>query len=101
MKLSEFHTGFRAFTRKTIESLPIEMNSNDFIFDNQILAQAVFLDLEIGEISCPASYQPDASSISAKRAIIYGFGVLATALKYRLVLMGLLRSPLFPPRIWK
>lgn len=95
-KLSEYHTGFRAFSCNALERIAYENNSNDFIFDNQILVQAVNLDLEIGEISCPASYQPGASSINAKRSFIYGIGVLETAFKYRLTKLGILSSPLFP-----
>jgi len=94
-KLSEYHTGFRAFSRSSLKCISYQNNSNDFIFDNQILAQAVSLDLEIGEISCPARYQSGASSINVKRSIIYGIGVLVTAFKYRLTKLGILHSPLF------
>ena len=95
-KLSEYHTGYRAFSRGALQRIPYSHNSDDFIFDNQILAQAVHLDMEIGELSCPARYQPDASSINPRRAAIYGAGVLSTAVQYRLVAMGLGRSELFP-----
>lgn len=76
---SEYHTGFRAFSRKALESIPYTLNSDDFIFDNQILAQAALLNLNVGEISCPARYLHDSSSISAARSAIYGLGVLRTA----------------------
>jgi len=97
-KLSEYHTGFRAFSRQALLRIPYEQNSDDFVFDNQILAQAVHLDLEIGELSCPARYQPEASSIGPARALVYGGGVLKTALDYRLARLGLVRSRLFPSR---
>ena len=94
-KLSEYHTGYRAFSRSALEALPLEKNSDDFVFDNQILVQAVWLDLEIGEIACPASYFPEASSINVQRSITYGLGVLAAAAKYRLARMGLVKPALF------
>lgn len=75
-KLSEYHTGYRAFSREVLERLPLELNSDDFIFDNQMLVQAVYQGFKIGEISCPTKYFPDASSINLKRSIQYGFGVL-------------------------
>jgi len=83
-KLSEFHTGYRAFSRQVLESLPLERNSDDFVFDNQMLAQIVYSDFRIGEVSCPTRYFPEASSINFGRSVKYGFGVLATALKFRL-----------------
>jgi glycosyltransferase involved in cell wall biosynthesis len=78
-KLSEYHTGFRAFTREVIESLPLDSNSDDFIFDNQMLCQAVRAGFRIGEISCPTRYFPEASSIDFKRSVVYGLGVLRCA----------------------
>jgi len=81
-KLSEYHTGYRAFTRKVLESLPFEENSNDFIFDNQILCQAISAEFRIGEISCPTRYFPEASSINLRRSIVYGLGVLKCAFLY-------------------
>jgi glycosyltransferase involved in cell wall biosynthesis len=78
-KLSEYHTGFRAFTREVIETLPLDANSDDFIFDNQMLCQAVRAGFRIGEISCPTRYFPEASSINFKRSVVYGLGVLACA----------------------
>ena len=81
-KLSEYHTGYRAFSREVLESLPLERNSNDFVFDNQMLVQGIFFKFRIGEISCPTRYFDEASSISLRRSIRYGFGVLATTLQY-------------------
>ena len=83
-KLSEYHTGYRAYTRQVLESIPFESNSNDFIFDNEILVQAHSLGFRIGEISCPTRYFADASSIGFYKSCIYGLGVLRVALKYRL-----------------
>lgn len=94
-KLSEYHTGFRAFSREVIESLPLEDNSDDFLFDNEMISQAIFFDFRIGEISCPTRYFPEASSINFSRSTKYGFGVLGTALKFRLQKMGLIRSRVF------
>lgn len=95
MKLSEYHTGYRAFSREVLEKLPLEENSDDFVFDNQMLAQAVAFDFRIGEISCPTRYFPEASSINFRRSCTYGLGVLATALEFRLHRWGLRRSPRF------
>ena len=88
-KLSEYHTGYRAFSREVLESLPLEANSDDFVFDNQMLAQAVFFGFRIGEISCPTRYFAEASSINFSRSVKYGFGVLATAIKFRMQKMHL------------
>jgi glycosyltransferase involved in cell wall biosynthesis len=98
-KISEFHTGYRAFSRELLERLPLKENSDDFVFDNQILAETVWLGGVIGEVSCPTSYAPDASSINFRRSVQYGFGCLGTALVFRLAKMGLLRSPRFPRRM--
>ena len=95
IKLSEYHTGYRAYLREALEKLPLEENSNDFVFDNQIIAQAAYFDLRIGEISCPTRYLPEASSINLRRSIIYGFGVLGTSLRYRLHRWHIIRDPLF------
>src|SRR5438093_2946769 len=81
-KLSEYHTGYRAFARKLLERLPFEKNSDDFVFDNQILAQVLWLGQPIGEVTCPAKYMPEASSINFRRSVRYGFGCLATALQF-------------------
>lgn len=84
VKLSEYHTGFRAYTRKVLEILPLNENSNDFVFDNEILVQAVYFEFKIGELSCPTRYFKDASVINFKKSVKYGFGVLATLIKYLL-----------------
>jgi glycosyltransferase involved in cell wall biosynthesis len=97
-KLSEYHTGYRAFSRRVLETLPLEENSDDFVFDNQMLAQAAFFGFSIGEISCPTKYFEEASSINFRRSVTYGLGVLSTSLAYRLQKWGLIRSPLFSPR---
>ena len=94
-KLSEYHTGFRAFSHEVLESLPIEENSDDFLFDNEILAQAIYFNYHIGEISCPTKYFAEASSISFKRSVKYGLGVLWTSLKFRIQKMGLAKFSLF------
>ena len=83
-KLSEYHTGYRAFSRKLLETLPLEENSDDFVFDNQMLAQIIYFGFRIGEISCPTRYFAEASSINFQRSVKYGFGVLATSLMFRL-----------------
>jgi len=83
-KLSEYHTGYRAFSREVLESLPLEANSDDFVFDNEMLAQAIFFGFRIGEISCPTRYFAEASSINFWRSVQYGIGVMATSVKYRL-----------------
>ena len=95
-KVSEFHTGYRAFSRQLLEALPLDANSDDFVFDNQMLAQTVWMGFHIGEVSCPTRYTPDASSINFMRSVKYGFGCLATAVQFRLARMGLFRSPRFP-----
>ncbi len=99
IKLSEYHTGYRAFSRRLLETLPFERNSDDFVFDNEMLAQAVAFGFPIGEISCPTRYFPEASSINFRRSVIYGFGVLGTACKYRLHKWGWRKDPLFLPRV--
>ena len=87
-KLSEYHTGYHAFSRKVLESLPLEENSNDFVFDNQMLAQIIYFGFRVGELSCPTRYFTEASSINFRRSLTYGFGVLATSLMFRLQKMG-------------
>jgi len=98
-KLSEFHTGYRAFSRELLERLPLDRNSDDFVFDNQILAQILWGGDSIAEISCPTHYFAEASSIGFARSVRYGFACLATGLIYRLARMGVVTSPLFPRRI--
>jgi glycosyltransferase involved in cell wall biosynthesis len=95
-KLSEYHTGYRAWSRATLERLPIEVCSDDFVFDNQMLAQAIWFGFRIGEISCPTRYFPEASSINFSRSVRYGLGVLATSAHYLAQRLGLHRSRLFP-----
>jgi len=87
-RLSEYHTGFRAFSRELLLALPLEKNSDDFVFDNQVLAQAIFLGARIGEISCPTRYFPEASSINFRRSTLYGLGVLKTSIGFRLARWG-------------
>jgi glycosyltransferase involved in cell wall biosynthesis/DNA-binding beta-propeller fold protein YncE len=94
-KLSEYHTGYRAFSREVLETLPLEANSNDFVFDNEILAQIFFFGFRVGEVSCPTRYEPQSSSINFRRSCKYGFGVLWTAIRYRLARLGWMTSPLF------
>ena len=90
-KLSEYHTGYRAFARNLLERLPLEANSDDFVFDNQVLAQVIALSRAIGEVTCPARYLPEASSINFRRSVRYGFGCLATGLRFRFARWGLTR----------
>jgi len=97
VKLSEYHTGYRAWSRQVLSSLPLEENSDDFVFDNQMIAQAVSQGFRIGEISCPTRYFPEASSINFRRSVVYGFGVLGTALAFRLHRWGLKKSRIFDP----
>lgn len=94
-KLSEYHTGYRAFSRELLERLPLERNSDDFVFDNQMLAQILWLDYAIAEISCPTKYFAEASSINFRRSCKYGLGCLKVGLMYRLAKMGLSRPALF------
>jgi glycosyltransferase involved in cell wall biosynthesis len=97
-KLSEYHTGYRAFSKEVIELLPLDSNSDDFVFDNQVLAQIVWLGYTIAEISCPTNYFTEASSINLYRSIKYGFGCLYTALLFRLARMKIVKSALFSKR---
>jgi glycosyltransferase involved in cell wall biosynthesis len=97
-KLSEFHSGYRAFSRRVIATLPLAVNSNDFIFDNQMLIQAFAFGMRIGEISCPTKYFPDASEINFRRSVIYGLGVLWTSVQYRLWRWKVVRPRLFSSR---
>ena len=95
-KLSEYHTGFRAFSKQLIERLPIEGNSDDFVFDNQMLAQIIWFGYTIAEVTCPTKYFTEASSINLRRSITYGIGCLMTALTFRLSRMNVIRTKLFP-----
>ncbi len=87
-KLSEYHTGFRAFSRQVLETLPLWENSDDFVFDNEMLAQTIFFGFRVGEVSCPTRYFPEASSINFTRSVKYGLGVLATSVKFFLQKQG-------------
>ncbi|MBA3015928.1 MAG: glycosyltransferase family 2 protein [Proteobacteria bacterium] len=95
-KLSEYHTGYRAFSRELLESIDLTVNSDDFVFDNQMLAQVLWHGYTIAEVSCPTKYFAEASSINLSRSITYGIGCLKTAISYRLATLGLVHSALFP-----
>ncbi len=94
-KLSEYHTGYRAYTRKVLEQVPWRQNSNDFIFDNQFLSQVIYAGFRVGEITCPTKYFSEASSINFLRSLKYGFGCMGMALLFRLTKLGVVRSKLF------
>jgi hypothetical protein len=96
-KLSEYHTGFRGFSREVLSSLPLEENSDGFVFDNEILVQIIYMGYRLGEVSCPTRYFPEASSINFSRSVRYGLGVLATAMKFRLQKMHLGRFRFLNP----
>lgn len=96
-KLSEYHTGYRAFSREILLKLDLARNSDDFVFDNQMLAQILWHGFTIAEISCPTKYFPEASSINLRRSLVYGLGCLKTSVAFRLAKWGLLRSKLFRP----
>lgn len=95
-KLSEYHTGYRAFSRELLEKIDLHRNSDDFVFDNQMLAQILWHGYTIAEVSCPTKYFAEASSINLSRSITYGLGCLKTAVTYRLACLGLVQSNLFP-----
>jgi glycosyltransferase involved in cell wall biosynthesis len=94
-KLSEYHTGYRAFSRKVLEQLPLEENSDDFVFDAQMLAQCIYFGYRIGEVSCPTRYAPDSSSINFQRSVVYGLGVLGVTAQLVLARQGVLRPLIF------
>jgi glycosyltransferase involved in cell wall biosynthesis len=94
-KLSEYHTGYRAFSSKVLTTLPLLENSLDFVFDNQMLAQCVYFGFRIGEVSCPTKYFEEASSINFRRSVKYGFGVLTTSVQFTLNQLGLIHLPRF------
>lgn len=96
-KLSEYHTGYRAFSRKVLETIPLMENSDDFVFDNEMLCQTLYFGFDVGEVSCPALYFDDASSISFKRSVQYGVGVMQTALKYAMAKRGMGHFKIFNP----
>ncbi len=97
VKLSEYHTGYRAFSRRVLETLPLEQNSDDFVFDNEMLAQAVMFNFRIGEVSCPTKYFKEASSINFRRSVRYGLGVLGVTMKFFFHKLGIVKSRLFEP----
>jgi glycosyltransferase involved in cell wall biosynthesis len=97
-KLSEYHTGYRAFSREVLEAVNYEIDSDDFIFDNQMLSQIIFKDYEIAEVTCPTKYFEEASSINFKRSSIYGLGVISVSVRHRLAKWQLLKSPLYEPK---
>ncbi len=96
-KLSEYHTGYRAFSSEVLRTLPLEENSDDFVFDGQMLAQCIYFGYRIGEISCPTRYEPDSSSINFQRSVVYGLGVVKTTLQFRAAKLGLTRPTIFDP----
>ena len=98
-KLAEWHTGYRAFAREVLERVPWSENSDDFVFDNQMLAQVLWGGFTVAEVSCPTRYFAEASSINFPRSVRYGFGCLGTALRFRLAQWGLVRSRLFPAEV--
>jgi len=92
-KLSEYHTGLRAYSRELLQSLPFELNSDDFVFDNEVILQAIAAGARVGEVSCPTRYAGDSSSINFRRSLRYGFGVMRATMAYRLHKSGLMRAP--------
>ena len=96
-KLSEYHTGYRAFSRTVLTRVPLLENSDDFVFDNQMLAQCVYFGFRVGEVSCPTKYFEEASSISFRRSVKYGFGVLATSMQFALQKLGIMKFGIFDP----
>ena len=92
-KLSEYHTGYRAFSQEILERLPLDQNSDDFVFDNQMLAQIIWNGYRTGEISCPTKYFKEASSINFRRSVVYGLGVLKTAIQFRMQKWGIGSCP--------
>ena len=95
VKLSEYHTGYRAFSREVLTRLPLRENSDDFVFDNQMLAQCVYFGFRIGELSCPTKYFEEASSINFRRSVQYGLGVVGTTLQFALQRAGIVHNPIF------
>jgi len=97
-KLSEYHTGYRAFSKSLLNMLPLDANSDDFVFDNQMIAQILWAGLTVAEVSCPTKYFAEASTIGFSRSITYGLGCLRTAIQFRLTKLGCYKSPLFPEK---
>ena len=100
-KLSEYHTGYRAFSRKVLKTIPLLDNSDDCVFDNQMLCQILYFGFEVGEVSCPALYFDGASSISFSRSMTYGLGVVQTALKYSIAKRVIVHFKIFNPHFRK
>jgi len=98
VKLSEYHTGYRCFSRKVLTELPLVENSDDFVFDNQMLAQCVHFGFRIGEVSCPTKYFEEASSINFRRSVIYGLGVLLTTIQFALQKWGIAKFRIYSPK---
>ncbi len=98
VKLSEYHTGFRAFTREVLDTLPLGEDSDDFVFDNEMLVQTVYFGFRIGELSCPTRYFEEASSINFRRSVKYGFGVISSSLRYMLQRAGIKKFSIFDPK---
>jgi glycosyltransferase involved in cell wall biosynthesis len=96
-KLSEYHTGYRAFSRVTLEALPLEENSDDFVFDAEMLAQCLYFGFRVAEVSCPTRYEPESSSIGFARSVVYGFGVLEVSARFFAAKAGLRGSRIFDP----
>ncbi len=96
-KLSEYHTGYRAFSREVLEKLPLGENSDDFVFDAQMLAQCLYFGYRVGEVSCPTRYERESSSISFRRSVVYGLGVLGVTAQFGLAKRGLTKPPIFKP----
>lgn len=94
-KLSEYHTGYRAFSREVLEGINFNANDDDFVFDNEMLSQIIFADYGIAEVTCPTKYFDEASSINFKRSVKYGLGVLRVSLRHRFAKMGLIKSKLY------
>lgn len=97
-KLSEYHTGYRAYTREVLETIPYELCSDDFVFDNQVISQIFYAGFEIAEVTCPTKYFKEASSINLKRSITYGMGVMGTSFKHFFQRMGIINSPFYKMR---
>lgn len=97
-KLSEYHTGYRAFSKEVLLAVDYEMNSDDFVFDNQMLSQIIYQGYEVAEVTCPTKYFEEASSINFKRSAIYGLGVLSVSVKHRLCKWGLMKSAIYRPK---
>jgi glycosyltransferase involved in cell wall biosynthesis len=96
-KLSEYHTGYRAFSRGVLATLPLEENSDDFVFDAQMLAQCIYFGFRVGEVSCPTRYEPESSSINFPRSVVYGLGVLGVSAQFAASRLGLRRPRIFDP----